>query len=78
MDLPMNNDIDFAPTTDGGRVRLSTVVSVLPPQIFDDPGQHEVPVLLIDGKGPVFIGPFTSEKAALRWVDVAFPAWRLP
>jgi hypothetical protein len=79
MDLPMSNEIDFAPTTSGGRVRLSTVVNVLPPhETAVGTGWWVVPVVIVTGYGTIDIGPFTSETAVQRWVDANFQAKELP
>jgi hypothetical protein len=72
----MMGEIDFAPTTSGGRVRLSSIEQVLRPSI--EGGERWVTPVVTVGGTMVNIGPFTSETAALHWVDAAFPAWRLP
>lgn len=69
------NDIDFAPTTNGGRVRLSSIIRAERPEVIDD----EVSVFVVSDKGTVaFIGPFSSEKAASQWLDANLPMRELP
>lgn len=71
------SEIDFAPTTNGGRVRLSSVAHVNPPMEHYD-GRWSVPVVIVGNSATIRIGFFTSESAAQRWVDANLPMRDLP
>lgn len=70
------SEIDFALTTDGGRVRLSTITRVQRPK-KDHHAQWVVPVTTDENVD--HIGPFHGgELAASRWVDATFRVGDLP
>lgn len=68
------NDIDFAPTTNGGRVRLSTIAKVDRPA----QGADGWNLFVVSGAGSgSLIGPFSSEATAKRFMETRFPSMEL-
>lgn len=77
MDLPMT-DIDFAPTANGGRLRLSSIVKADRPTRGND-GTWQV---FVETNGETrhgsYIGTFSSQSAANQWLDANLPMRELP